>query len=1124
MSKTRVIFLSLTIVALLAFSAVGTIPVYADDGTTTESTDTTTTAGTDPVDTSATGDVQPEDVSTPILEQLPENTTVTVIGETGEALPLASQASADAVLLSDPIWCPENQAPTPGEYGCTESYTSFTELLDFLKANEDNLEYQKDGTIYVQQGDYLTDETSIDFNSYEFANQKNLTVQGGWNTTDNTLAGTSNFIVPIIIGSSSNPWGGSLTINNIIIDGVEDQAGLTLYSQGDIELSNVEVTNSMDGAVVDASGNVTVKKSKFNKNGSGTIVDANGTDIAINEDATGAGINITSRKGTVTLQDVEASGNQFSGANITAEQTVTVTNSFFNGNISYAPPQGDGWVHYGYGLQVSTTQNIVLNDVDASGNQLFGASLDGASTAITGGTFNENGSLFTNDPTGFGLKVKSSENVTLQDVEANGNELFGANIDADGSVVIRNSFFNGNQSFYWWGDKTYFGYGLQVTTPADIGLIDVTANDNNLLGAHLEGSDVIINTGSFSNNGSGTGMDLVGAGLEVVGTQDPNFGRGDVSLFNIIADNNKLFGADINTTGYVAISADEGQVSSFSGHTAYVPQYDAPLGGVSNKNGGYGLKIVAPAGNIDLQRVVATGNFLYGASLEGVNITISDGVFSSNGSGVVTHPTGFGLKIHSTGLVALKDVEANNNQLYGADIWAARNVDIGASQDSFSYFTGNQSVSFDPCSGLTFYGYGLTVYSEKGDITLNHVEANYNNLWGGSLDGLNVFVLNSKFNNNVSDSNIFIDDTGLIVNGREEFVIIENTEAKDNRLIGATITAVGDVYISGSTFTGNAGITCSISWCPPGSEIYWGYGLNVVTPGLISLDGVNASNNSLFGAHLEGSTVNVSNSSFNNNGNGVAESPTGRGLEVISGGTVTINLIEANGNQLFGANIDAKGDVTVTASDFIGNYHIVGTTPVGYGLQVVTLGNITLNSDNDGYGIQGYQNGSGAVLQGNNVTVIDSNFYDNATGNGLTITAAGAVILTNVTATSNGQNGVDVTTPACAVVQVNGGTFSNNGQYGLSVNGGIINLDGTQTFVNNGVGNVFHNPAACAIVFSIASVLTETNNVITSTENTTTIGATDTGNKPTTVTSNKKTAKKAKVHKVIKKRHPRRGR
>jgi len=119
---------------------------------------------------------------------------------------------------------------------------------------------------------------------------------------------------------------------------------------------------------------------------------------------------------------------------------------------------------------------------------------------------------------------------------------------------------------------------------------------------------------------------------------------------------------------------------------------------------------------------------------------------------------------------------------------------------------------------------------------------------------------------------------------------------------------------------------------------------------------------------------------------------------------------------------------------------------------------------------------------------------------------------------------VDVTTPACALVQVNGGTFSNNGQYGLSVNGGLINLDGTQTFVNNGVGNVFHNPAACAIVFSIASVPPETNNGITSTENTTTIGATDTGNKPTTVTNNKKTAKKAKVHKVIKKRHPRRGR
>jgi len=1105
--KTRAFFLSLSIVALLVFSAVGTIPVYADDGTTTGSTDTTTTTtGTDLGDTSVTGDVPPPEIVTPpLLEQLPENTTVTVVDAAGDAQPLASQDSAEAVLLSDPIWCPAGQVPTPGENGCTASFTSFTELLTYLQANETDVVYQQAGTIYVQQGAYLGGEESIDFNSYNFTNlnQQDLTLQGGWDTTDNSVdpADTSQFTVPIIIGSSSNPWVGSLTLNNLIINGVGDQTGLTLYSQGDIDLSNVEVTNSQNGADVNAGGNVTVKNSKFNNNGSGVAMDINGTNIAVNSEATGSGLYINGG-GAVTLQDVEANNNQLFGANITAAQTVTVTNGFFNGNVSYAFPPTGSWEHYGYGLQVVTTQNIVLDNVNANGNQLFGANLDGSSVAITNGSFNDNGSLFDEDPVGYGLKITSSGNVTLLSVAANNNELFGADIEAGGSVDIQQSFFNGNSSFeYVANEKVYNGYGLKVVTIADIVLRVVSADGNSLLGAHLEGSDIAVRESSFSNNGSGSGLDVIGKGLEIVGITDPSFGNGNVALRDVVADNNQLFGANIQTTGDVAIAG----INSFSGHITYV--YDSNTGNVLSISGGYGLQVVA-TGNIALRGITANGNYRYGASLDGFDVAVSDSIFSNNGSGVLTLPAGFGVKINSKGSVAINNIEANLNQLFGADIVAVGDVSILT-----GFFSGNQSVAVDPCNGLTFYGYGLTVYSGTGDVTLDGVEANFNNLWGGSLDGLSVFVVNSKFNNNVSDSTQFIDDTGLIINSRGDFVFLNNVEAKENRLIGATITAVGDVYITNSTFTGNAGITCLQSWCPPGSEVYHGYGLNVVTPGLISLDFVTASDNNLFGAHLEGSTVSVSNSSFNNNGTGTGNTPLGRGLEIVSGGPVTLSLIEANNNQLFGANVQAVGDVTVTASDFVGNFHIVGTTPQGYGLQVITLGNITLNSNNTGYGVQSYQNGSGAILQGNNILVTDSNFYNNGSGNGLTINATGTVTLTNVTATANGQNGVDITTAACAIVQVNGGTFSNNGQYGLSVNGGILNADGTQVFAGNGAGNIFQNSPTCAIVLSVTTTPLVTNStVVTGGSNTSTTVSTGTTNNNTTVSNNKKIAKVKKAN------------
>ena len=1056
--KTRAFLLSLTIVALLVVSAVGTTTVYADDGTSTGTTETdttttgtdqddtsttdteqptdTTTTGTDQGDTSTTGDEQPtdtttdtttttstdqsvtstpgeeqppaEEVTTPLLEQLPDNTTVAVVDAAGEAQPLVAQDSADAVLLSDPIWCPANQAPTPETNGCTKSYSSFTELLDFLQANEGDAAYQQAGTIYVQQGAYLGGESSIDFNSYNFTNlnQHNLTVHGGWDITDNSTTGTSQFEVPISIGSSSNPWVGSLTFNNIFIDGVGDQTGLTLYSQGNINLSNVEVTNSLNGADLNAGGDVTVDNSRFNQNKKSSAKITSGGNVKVTnsafnnnssgfiDDPTGSGVQINSG-GKVTLLDVAANNNQLFGAIIEAGDIVSITQSFFNGNLSYATPS-TGWEFYGYGLQVTTAQGIILDGVTAEQNFLSGANLDGGKVEISNSSFSDNKTTFPNESIGSGLKVKSSGNVTLLDVAANNNDLFGANIEAAGSVVVTQSFFNGNSSYEYVSNvKVYAGYGLQIVTPADIGLNNVTAEGNYLLGAHLEGSDVIVSNSSFSNNGSGSGRDLVGRGLEVVGITDPSFGTGDVSLFNVIADNNQLFGANIRSTGDVAI----GGVSSFSGHLSYV--YDSNTNKVASISGGYGLHVVS-GGNIALRGVTTNNNYLNGTSLVGVDIAIADSFFSNNGSGVMTQPSGYGLKIVSSGQVALNTVQANGNQLFGADISAVGGVSILT-----GFFSRNQSVSFDPDEGLTFFGYGLKVYTTTGDITLNEVEGNFNNLWGGSLDGMTVDIANSQFNNNVSDSNIFIDDTGLLVNSRGDFVILNNVETLENRLIGADITAVGDVYITNSRFNDNRGITCSISWCPSGSQIYHGYGLKVTTPGLITLNGVTANDNNLFGAQLEGSTVSVTNSSFNNN----------------------------------------------------------------------------------------------------------------AYGNGLTITATGDVTLTNVTASGNGDNGVEVNSGAC--VQVTGGTFTGNAQYGINVISGTLNLDGTQTFAGNGAGDFQGTPGTC-VVMVVLSNSSLSNNTNSSTGNITiSSSSTTNASISSNSTSDNKTIKhgKNKKHHKHERRH-----
>lgn len=1071
MVKTiRAFFLSLTILAFLLFSTIGTTTVYADDGT---GTDPTARLTPSPEEKQPPVEEVPPVVETapgPVLEQLPENTTVTVLNAEGEALSLASQESADAIASAyDPIWCPTGQPPVPGENGCTQSFGSFDELLAFLQANEGDPAYQQAGTIYIQQGDYAGDETSIDFNNYEFDtfDQYDLTLQGGWDPNyDPDVDGSPTFTstmfdVPIIIGSSSNPWAGSLTINNINISGVSDQTGLTLYTDSDINIENVEVTNSQSGADLNAGGNVIVEYSKFNDNKNGgadinagglVVVDYSefnnngsnksdgyglriesvgetnlyevsasfneifgaditaggpvyidlsvfsgnvsyyyncgtmtatggyglsvvsdgfiladgvnaddnyffgahleGTDVTLSngtfnnngsgsvENPVGRGLDVVST-GAVTLTSIEANNNQLFGANVQAIGDVVITNGFFNSNQGYA--YLDGWVYYGYGVQVVTSGNIDLDGVNANDNYLFGARLEGADVQVSNSFFSENNSDWHEHSTGYGLEIVSTGEVTLSSVTANNNQRFGASITATGAVAVTDSFFNGNQSYVYSckGEKVYYGYGIQVVSGLDVFLGNVTAEGNYLFGAHLEGADVIIDTASFSNNSSGNGLDLTGRGLEIISVNT-------VSLFDVTANNNQLFGADILAGGNVAI----GGQSFFSGHQTYV--YDYFTHEILSRSGGYGLRIIT-LGKIALDGVTANDNYLYGANLEGGDTAISNSSFTVNGSGVVSEPSGYGLQIVSTGSVALNTVDASNNQLFGANINAAGGVAILR-----GFFSGHQTVTFTPCLGLTFYGYGLTVVT-PGDISLNNVIANYNNLWGASLTGNDVAVADSQFNFNVSDSNIFIDDTGLIINATGD-VDLYKVEARENRLIGATITAAGNVFIEESNFSDNRGFTCLYDWCPEGSIIYHGFGLQVTTPGLIRVRTTTASNNNLFGAELNGAVVTVENSTFSNNG----------------------------------------------------------------------------------------------------------------MGNGLTINATDNVTLTNITAMDNGGNGVEVNGVCEKVVQVNGGVFSNNALYGLRVVNATLNLDGAQTFGNNGAGNVFTDTGTCVIIEPTVTTTTGT--------------------------------------------------
>jgi len=730
--KTRTSLLSLTIIAVIVFSAFGTTTVYADgdpppdpppiEATTspeegsTEANDGTTkvaaeetSAPEEAAPEAATPEVTAEAISTPekssteevmppptaeaapvveeatpapeasVLDQVPENTTVVVLDANGEAQPLATEAAAEAVATSDPIWCAETAlVHTPGATGCTGSFSSFTDLLGFLSDPANQATYSGAGTIYVEQGSYQGGESIIDFNAYSLTNISNasLTITGGWDPTtggtDSTNSSTFNN-TSIIIGASGNPWGGSLTVNNLSLDFSNNSnsgTGLTLYSQSDITLSNVDVTNSWNGAgaELDAGGSVTILDSNFTRNKTaGAIIRSQGDVGVLNssfsnpEDARrqNTGLDITST-GSVSLLNVLANENRLVGANINAGGGVSITRSVFSGTEEI---QGANFL--GYGLQVTTPSAVALNNVTANNNFLWGASLTTTTPAgnisIVDSVFNANTTASPGFIDDTGLFIFGGGNVAMSNVTANDNRLHGANINALGTVTINNGSFSNNRGVTTAaGVDTFHGHGLQITSPLGIFLSNVTATNNMLFGAELNsGAEVAISFSNFSNTSTGSSANAVGQGLDIISA-------GNVSLLDVVLDNNQTMGANIQA-----------------------------------------------GGNVTLNNVTATNNGTDGVVVQGLCAEVIGGTFTGNG--------GLGLNLGTTPACA--------SLLSAGTTASAGPFNVFASLQIAPQQSANTSGTSIPVTGASI---AAVTDTSAGNVTLNSLMANIKTMTGGT--------------------------------------------------------------------------------------------------------------------------------------------------------------------------------------------------------------------------------------------------------------------------------------------------------------------------------------------------------------------------------------------------------
>lgn len=1030
------------------------------------------------------------------------------------AAPTEEPAAAPTILANpgDSFWCPAGQPAVPGENGCTSTFGSVTTLLGFLLANETEPLYQQAGVIYIAVGDYSGGETSINFNSFPFVNlsQYDLSLQGGWNPNLSLIDpdDRTTFTIPITIGVEENPWTGALIVRNINISGVTQQAALVLVSQSDVTVVNVQVTHSDTGLVVVAGGDVTLENVAADQNRrAGARLDADG-DIAVvdstfndngailrNHTVVGYGLYVTS-DGDVALTNVQANRNRLYGARIGAAGSVVVTQGDFSENRAYTCSWcNNNYVVYGYGLRVDSAATVTLVNVTAERNYLYGASIKAndwvfvADSRFSNNRFDRS----SRNQVGYGLNILSGGYVTLSGVQANDNSLYGATIQAAGDVSITTASFSGHRlyscssNYECGGGCTPYGYGLKVMTDGSIYLYQVTADRNALYGAYLKAAgDVFVYTGSFGQNAFSQGGTRVGYGLQIVS-------GGAVGLTNVAASANNLYGASIqagtNVSIYYSDFSDNRSYtgSACSGYTVY----------------GYGLKATA-GGSIQLDGVRAERNYLYGASLQaGANVSVNNSIFSNNAfRQSQSLQVGYGLKIVSGGFVSLADVQANHNRLFGADVQAVGDVSVMAAS-----FSGHDlytcSTNYE-CGGCTPYGYGLKIVT-KGTIYLYDVTTEDNVLYGTYLktDG-DVYITSSRFSDNAYSAGKVRDGYGLQVISRGN-VWLWDVQAVDNNLFGAKIRAVGNVTIQAANFSDNGAYrysSCS------GYTVY-GYGLLVESKGQIDLRDVVANGNYLYGASLKANgDITIADSEFSDNRfDRSSKVEVGYGLKAVSGGNVSLVNVQAYDNSLYGAYIQAAGDVTIEESAFSGHLFYkctyCGGCVGGYGLQVIAGGTITLNyvsaEDNALYGARlsagqnvlvvggafsnnvreaglsvttpgavelvsviAFGNGkAGAVVSNRGAVTVTGGQYKNNQQSGLAITTSGDVALTGLTAWGNSSHGVSVMGDCCIRVYVTDGVYVQNGGYGLKVVNGVLTQDGAPVFADNTLGSIFVDGGVC---------------------------------------------------------------
>jgi hypothetical protein len=478
-------------------------------------------------------------------------------------------------------------------------------------------------------------------------------------------------------------------------------------------------------------------------------------------------------------------------------------------------------------------------------------------------------------------------------------------------------------------------------------------------------------------------------GIEISGQ------KGNIVLNNVVSNGNSL-GATLEALGSGTVTV---------------------INSVFNDNtDNWGLKITA-GGKVRMENVIASDNTHGDGVLivsSGGVVTVNNAIFEGNGTALTTFTSGNGLEINQTGLkgpaVTLTNVLANDNNADGVKVFGAASVAV-----NLSAFQSNKQ-------------YGLDIEGTKGAVTLNGIFAAYNDLNGALVmmqtNGA-VTVINSEFDSNTR--------LGLEVDAKGGPVTLKNDLALDNFF---------GFYVATSGTASPVSISKTIA------GLNSDYGFLIDTNGAITLNNVTAFSNGT-GMYLDhcdddGVKCTVTSAITLSNSLGLNEfSGNVTGLDIETGGPVTLTGLKVMDNEETGVAINSSGDYISTSNVSITNADIAVNQ--GDGLAIETNGTVTLNKVTAVYNSA---NGAwlGDVMAPKSVSITASEFSFNDS-DGLDVHAAGAINVDHLFASDNGGSGANLFSAGGAVnltSKTGNNQFWANGGYGLGIDAkGTISVKDT---------------------------------------------------------------------------------